>query len=116
MPGHRETHPQFTEGCWACKALSVSISAHATPTRRPEVVDIDRRDSQLDKDRMAYRRLRHAGFQPTKVDGSETLERAEPSCQFEIDTGHLIPRAEMSRVQEGLAVSKELGLITDGGR
>ena len=113
---HRQTHPTPVDDCWACKVLSVNIAAAATPTRRPEPLRVDRRDKQLDADLTAYKRLRNGGLQPTRIDGSADLERQEPSCQFEIDTGALIPKEHMSRVQEGLAISKEMGLITDGGK
>ena len=113
---HRRTHPKPVEGCFGCKVLSVGFSAAAMPTRYPEPVRIDNADQRLTQDLAAYRRLRHAGFQPTHIEGSAAWERAEPTCQFEFDTGHLIPRKEMGRVQEALAVSKELGYVTDGGK
>jgi len=113
---HRETHPQFVEDCWACKALSVGISAHATPTRRPGVVEIDRKDSLLEADLPAYKRLRHAGLQPLGIDGSAALERQEPSCQLEVDAKGTIPRSELPRIQESIAASRDAGLYTEGGR
>lgn len=54
--------------------LSVSIAAAATPSRRPEVVDIDRREKALALDAPAYKRLRRDGLQPDHVDGSHRLE------------------------------------------
>lgn len=112
---HRERHPEFDEGCWACKVTTISVSAHATPNRRPEPVRIDLADKRLERDLAAYRRLRHGGFQPQKIDGSADWERAEPSCQFELDTGHMVPKAQMGRVQETIARAKDMGIWTDGG-
>lgn len=112
---HRERHPTYVESCWACKALSVSIGASATPTRRPEAVAISARDERWDRDMAAYKRLRRDGLQPTGIDGSAEVEKRVNS-QFELDLGHVVPREHESRVQEAMAISKDLGLLTEGGK
>lgn len=70
MPcGHVCACPSYRE-----HLLSISVSAAALPSRKPEVVDIDRREKALAKDAPAYRRLRKDGLQPDHVDGSHRLE------------------------------------------
>lgn len=50
-----------------------AVSAHATPTRKPDVVRIDRADKALEVDGAAYRSLRKQGYQPHDVDGCHQL-------------------------------------------
>lgn len=73
---------------------SIGIAAAALPNRRKTIVDINRKDRQLDKDRGAYKRLRRDGTQPPQINGSAALEtRAEVRDQ--VDTGfvHIKPRS-----------------------
>ncbi|MCP3857266.1 MAG: hypothetical protein GY698_21465 [Actinomycetia bacterium] len=55
--------------------MSVGVSATATPTRSAEVVEIGEREGRWATDGDAYRRIRKAGLQPDKIDGSAELER-----------------------------------------
>jgi len=112
---HRERHPEYVEGCFACKALSVNLAAAAIPNRRPVPTDIDRRDRALSADLPAYKRLRRDGLQPKAVDGSAELEKRVNS-QWDINLGRYVPEKDMPRVREAVEVSKELGYITEGGR
>ena len=106
---HRQTHPVEVDGCYACKVLSISISAAATPNRRPGVTGKDAQESRLSKDLPAYKRLRRDGLQPRNIDGSAELEKRVGS-QFDIDLGRYVPKSEMSRVLEGQQWCRENGI------
>lgn len=71
---HRDRHSVYVEGCFACKALSVGVSAQATPTRRPDVVEIDAREARWQRDMPAYKALRADGLQPRQIDGCAELQ------------------------------------------
>lgn len=66
--------------------LSVSISAVATPTSRPETAASVLREKRWDKDMPAYKRLRDSGVQPQRIDGSHRLEQ-EATTQTEVERG-----------------------------
>lgn len=112
---HRDTHPQYVPDCIACKVLSIRLSAEATPNRRPQPVDINRRDKVLEKDLAAYKRLRHDGLQPRGIDGSAAAENRVNS-QFDFTYGRYFSRSEETRVAEAVGISKELGLMTENGQ
>lgn len=106
MPAlHTKTHPFYVDGCWACKALSVHTNLSMT-TRQ-----LDAKDRELSKDLDAYQRLRRQGLQPEKIDGCHQLEGTVES-QLDLTLGRHVPRDEMDRVREGMALSKDLGLTT----
>lgn len=73
----------------------VMISAAATPTSRGNVIAIDRREKQFEQDAPAYKRMRHRGLQPDRIDGSAKLEN-EVSDQFDIDHGRALRAAGRS--------------------
>lgn len=65
-------------GCCATfaeHARSIAVSAHATPSRRPEAVRIDETEARWDRDGDAYKRLRKEGVQPDHIDGCADIER-----------------------------------------
>ena len=100
MTKHQETHPNLdVAGCFGCHIANVNIGGFPTDTTE--------REKRWDRDIPAYRRLRHNGLQPKGIDGSAALE-ARANDQFEVEMGHIVPRHLKSRVQEGLAISKEL--------
>jgi len=99
---HRRKHPNLdVEGCFACKISGVQLAKGDTS---PEVADVRRRDAALDKDRAAYKRLRHDGVQPPSVDGSADLEKRAVD-QVEIDFKLPIPKGELNRVKDIVAES-----------
>jgi hypothetical protein len=106
--------------CFKCREgrgciHSVTIAAAATPNRRPETNRINRTDAQWDKDMPAYKRMRMNGVQPPRIDDCAHLER-EATSQFEVEMGRLAPKHLHSRIQEGLAISKELEAPAVGTR
>jgi hypothetical protein len=68
--------------------LSVNLSASATPTRtgHAQVVDTNRRETKLDKDLSAYKRLRHDGLQPVHTGGAAEVEQ-RATCEQQIESG-----------------------------
>jgi hypothetical protein len=107
---HRDAHPEFVDGCFACRIRSVNIAPSATPTRGggAEAASINAREDRWAKDMPAYRRLRHNGLQPDRIDGSAELEM-RANDRFDITLGRVVPPEEKARVQEGMALAKEMG-------
>lgn len=107
---HTHIHNEYTEGCFACKVLSVNISASATPNRANlgVVVDADAREVRWNRDMPAYKRLRSHGIQPKGIDGSAELE-AKAADKLEIEMGHLFPdKHTRKRVVEAMGEAQEL--------
>ena len=72
---HAETHPGLdVEGCFACRISHVRMSGVAMPTRH-NVSALNAKEKQWGKDMDAYKRIRRSGGQPTKIDGSDRIEK-----------------------------------------
>jgi hypothetical protein len=77
------------------------------PNRKAATVAIDATEKRWDKDMPAYKRIRANGIQPPRIDDSAIIE-ARATDQFEVEMGKIVPKAMKSRVEEGLAIAKEL--------
>ena len=86
---------------------SIHISAHATPSRHQEAVNIDRTEAQWGQDMPAYKRLRANGLQPKNIDGCAELEK-RATDRFEVEMGHLFSEKEKPAIREGMQVAKEM--------
>lgn len=78
------------------------VRTHGIGTAGAKTRVVDRTEKTWDKDRPAYRRLRHNGMQPPHVDGCAELEsRAKTSLDVNtgLRYGH-IPDGVKERVQE----------------
>lgn len=64
-------------------------------------------EAQWDKDMPAYKRLRRNGLQPPSTKGCAELEKRANS-QHEIELGHLFEKKDIPKVEEGMALSREL--------
>lgn len=106
---HRDTHPEYVDGCFGCKVMTVGVSAGALEVRGAAVRAMDAKDKALDGDLAAYKRLRNNGLQPKAIDGSLDVERKVTS-QFDIDLGHVVPKKDVPRVREGFALAREMGM------
>lgn len=104
---HRDLHPEYVDGCFGCKALTLNIGAGAKEVRGAAVREMDAKDKALDKDLASYKRLRNNGLQPKSIDGSSQVEQVVTS-QFDIDLGHVVPKEFKTRVQEGFALAKDM--------
>lgn len=65
-------------------------------------------ESRWEKDMPAYYRLRRNGLQPSRIDGCAELETRATS-QTEVEMGHLFDKQTLPKVEEGMAISRELG-------
>ena len=109
MANHRETHPEFVEGCFGCKLLSVSVAPSAAGSPQAQVKsEVER---QWDADMPAYARLRKQGLQPDQIDGCAQLEK-RATTQAEVERGHLYrtPK-EAKRMEDGIRRAKDMGLV-----
>ena len=95
------------EGRGCIRAVSFAPSAMPSRNGGADVARINRTDKRWEKDMPAYRRLRHDGLQPPRIDDCAALE-SRAKDQFEIEMGKLVPDPVRDRVKEGLAITKEL--------
>lgn len=70
------------------------------------------REAQLAKDLPAYQRLRNNGLQPIGTKGAAEMEKRATS-QVEIEMGHLFDKKVLPRVEEGMALSREMEWTPD---
>jgi hypothetical protein len=85
----KRTHwGQHGDACFGCKARTVSVSAEATPGRRPEAVFHANREREWARDHAATRTLAKQGITPAHVDGSADLA-ARATDRTEIEAGRL---------------------------
>jgi hypothetical protein len=103
---HRETHPTFIDGCFACRISTVAIAPSATPSRHPEAAFHTQRESRWDKDMGAYKRLRANGVQPPRIDGAAVLE-SQAAHRSQIEMGQV---GHDKKFLEGERLSADLGV------
>ena len=101
---HWEYHPEFVDGCFGCKGLSVQMNAGDADSRRAMPT------KAFNKELDAYKEARAQGIQPAgtsmqkiqeAVKASETLGRA-------YDAGKMPPAKSINN--KSAAVMKELGV------
>lgn len=81
---HRKRHPEFVEGCWACRISSVQVSPSATPSRSTEAAELVAKEKRWNADMAAYKALREQGLQPKRIDGSAALQ-AGATTRYEVE-------------------------------
>ena len=88
---HAQTHPEYVEGCFACKVSTVSVAPSATPTRQggAEAANVNATEARWHKDMDAYKSMRDQGIQPRSIDGADELA-ARASDKFEVEAGHVL--------------------------
>lgn len=64
-------------------------------------------EARWEKDMPAYHRLRRNGLQPPHIDGCAQLE-GRAGSQMEIEMGHLIDKAILPQITEGMAIARDL--------
>jgi len=101
---HWEAHPEFVEGCFGCKGLTLSMNAGDADSRK--VMPNKAFNKELD----AYKEARSQGIQPAgtsmrkireAVQASETLGRP-------YDAGKMPPAKHINNKSAG--IMKELGV------
>lgn len=100
--------------CFKCREgrgciRSVGFAPTAMPNRFPEATRIVNTDKHWAADMEAYRRLRHNGIQPKRIDDSAELE-TRATDQFEVEMAKIVPKENKRAVQEALAITKEMDL------
>lgn len=102
------THPEFVEGCFACKVGSLQFATAPTNDTQARQHDFQTRFAAEfhNGDREAYRRLRRDGLQPPRIAGSAHLEK-HASTRFEVESGAVTDNAK------GLKAA--LAMCADGG-
>jgi hypothetical protein len=87
----RRTHPTYVEGCFGCKAGTLTTAAVSGP-----VSELAQRERVLAQDMDAYKRMRRQGLQPGHLAGSATVER-EARNPLEIRHPRIIGMNEEAR-------------------
>jgi hypothetical protein len=83
----KRTHwGQHGDGCYGCKAQTISISAAATPGRRPQAVFHTEREKRWHRDGDALKTLATQGIVPAHMDGCADLA-ARATTKLEIESG-----------------------------
>lgn len=68
--------------------------------------EVDTREAEWSKDMPAYKRLRHAGYQPQRIDGADRME-ATATSEMEINSGGIVTGPE-DRIRDAMAMSKDI--------
>src|SRR5215469_10476265 len=94
-PNHRGQHPDDEDGpCFGCKIASIQFASTKEEVKATENLEA----TLFDKDRAAYKRLRHEhGLQPRAIKGCAELEK-RANTQYEIEMGHLVDPALWKKV------------------
>ena len=71
---HHETHPEFVDGCFACRIMGVQFSGDAMPTRNAVVADKNAREKELSKDLVSFKNMVKDGKQPPTLRGAHKFE------------------------------------------
>jgi hypothetical protein len=83
-----QTHPEFVEDCFGCKASTLQLATGAGNESFSAKLD-----AKLELDRPAYKAMRKQGFQPPSVTGAhELMTRA--TTPAEIQMGRILPNAD----------------------
>lgn len=107
----RRTHPQYVEGCFACKVGGLQLAV--APTNDAQVKQYDFQSGFAAEfhngDREAYRRLRADGLQPPRIAGSAHLER-HAETRFEVETGGVFSHADRPLMNAALDLCADSGM------
>lgn len=109
---HQRVHPYLDQpDCFGCRIASVSVSADAMPSRRPETAATNARERRWNVDHDAYLRMYRAGGNPAGLDGCAALEK---------HADHPIELAQMKvmdvpnkqrRIRQGNEMSEDMGMV-----
>lgn len=100
MANHRDTHPEYVEGCYACKLRSVNLGGFPSEPTMTE--------KRWDRDMPAYKAMRADGLQPPSIDGAADLQ-SRASEPFEVEFGHVFKsKKEIASAKEGIQLAREM--------
>ncbi len=96
--------------------VGLMIGAGALPNKRAGVLVTEGKDSALDQDMGAYKRMRDRGLQPQHIDGSAKLED-KVADNFDINYGKFYGRAKTreearERIRSGLDEAQQIAAET----
>lgn len=95
---HRRTHTLPVEGCFGCKAMTITIDGRSPSPQNA----LERRWSP---DMDAFKRLVDQGYMPAAIDGSAYLE-ANATTRFEIESGMgVVP--DPGKLQEAINIVED---------
>lgn len=79
---------------------------YAVGVRGAETRDIDAREKRLAEDLPAYKRLRHQGYQPQRINGAREMEQSAQSA-MEINSGGIVKGPE-KEIHAAMELSREI--------
>lgn len=94
---HRRTHPVAVEGCFGCKAMSITIDGRSPS---PQTL----MEGRWDRDMPAFKRLVDQGYMPAGIDGAAHLE-ANATTRFEIESGQVV--ADPGKLQDAINIVED---------
>lgn len=107
---HQEqTHAEYQDDCFLCRASTVSVAPSATPSRNDgdAAARINTKEKEWAKDHRAYRALRAQGVQPRTIDGASRMEAA--ADKFEVEAGHVFKTKEQrASAREGIERAQQM--------
>ncbi len=101
---HWESHPEFVEGCFGCKGLTLSMNAGDASSRK--VMSNRKFNAELD----AYKDARANGIQPagTSMRKIQEAVKASETLGRPYDAGKMPPAKHINK--KSAEVMKELGV------
>lgn len=79
---------------------------YAVGERGAQTRDIDEKERQLSADLPAYKRLRHQGYQPQRINGAHEMEMTAQSA-MEINSGGIV-KGDEKRINSAIELSREI--------
>jgi hypothetical protein len=101
---HWEYHPEFVDGCFGCKGMSIQMNAGDADSRR--VLPTKKFNKELD----AYKEARAQGIQPNGTSMAKIQEavKASETLGRPYDGGKMPPAKAIDK--KSAAIMKELGV------
>ena len=101
---HWEAHPEYVEGCFGCKGLTLSMNAGDADSRR--MITNKKFNRELD----AYKEARAQGIQPagTSMKKIEEAVKASQELGKTYDAGKMPPAKAINK--KTAAIMKEVGI------
>jgi hypothetical protein len=101
---HWEAHPEYVEGCFGCKGLTLSMNAGDADSRRTMP------NKKFNREIEAYKEARAQGIQPagTSINKIEEAVKASETLGRAYDAGKMPPANKINK--NTAAIMKEVGI------
>ena len=101
---HWEAHPEYVEGCFGCKGLTLSMNAGDADSRRTMP------NKKFNREIDAYKEARAQGIQPagTSMNKIEEAVKASETLGRAYDAGKMPPANKITK--NTAAIMKEVGI------